>query len=140
MRLTTTGTIQIKYNDTNNDAITITSTESPYIEEDLVISNIYVSSTAGATITLLLKYIQFLISIIMTATSKEVEILEKRYNDLSIEMVNGQNEVEGLRTISKNLKKENTDFQKKNDVLDKGIEENQIILKQQKDDHDIYIQ
>lgn len=76
----------------------------------------------------------------MTATSKEVEILEKRYNDLSIEMVNGQNEVEGLRTISKNLKKENTDFQKKNDVLDKGIEENQIILKQQKDDHDIYIQ
>lgn len=57
MRLTTTGTIQIKYNDTNNDAITITSTESPYIEEDLVISNIYVSSTAGATITLLLKYI-----------------------------------------------------------------------------------
>lgn len=57
LRLTTTATIQIKYNDVNNDAITITSTESPYIEEDIAISNIFVSSTPGATITVLLKYI-----------------------------------------------------------------------------------
>ena len=57
LRLTTTGTIQIKYNSTSNDAITITSTESPYIEHDMSISNIYVSSTAGATISVLLKYI-----------------------------------------------------------------------------------
>lgn len=57
LRLTTTATITIKYNDTANDGITITSTESPYIEEDLNISNIYVSSTPGATIGVLLKYI-----------------------------------------------------------------------------------
>lgn len=57
LRLTTTATIQIKYNDTTNPAITITSTESPYIEEDMLINNIFVSSSAGATITVLLKYI-----------------------------------------------------------------------------------
>jgi len=57
LRLTTTATIQIKYNSTSNDAIQITSTESPYIEEDINISNIFVSSTPGATITVLLKYI-----------------------------------------------------------------------------------
>lgn len=57
LRLTTSGTISIKYNDVNNDAITVTATESPYIEEDIAISNIFVSSTPGATITVLLKYI-----------------------------------------------------------------------------------
>lgn len=57
VKLTTSAAITLKYNDSTNDIITITATESPYVESDIAISNLFIASAAGATVGILLKYI-----------------------------------------------------------------------------------
>lgn len=70
----------------------------------------------------------------MAKTEKEIEIMEKRYNDLSIEIVNGQTEVSWLREIWKNLVKENKDLSEQNISLKNEYDKNIKLLRKQEDD------
>ena len=51
----TDGTITVKFNSTSADAITVTSADSPFTMDKLVINKIYISSTTGANVKILLK-------------------------------------------------------------------------------------
>ena len=49
VEITTDQTISVKFNSTSNPAITITSTESPYVRDDLIIEDIFISNASGST-------------------------------------------------------------------------------------------
>lgn len=47
----TTSTISVKFNSSSNDAIVISASESPMFLEGLLVSNIFISNSSGATAT-----------------------------------------------------------------------------------------
>ena len=57
IRLVTDQTITIKLNLTTNPAITITSSESPFFIDDVVINNVFITNTTATNIKLLQLYI-----------------------------------------------------------------------------------
>lgn len=59
IRLVTDQTITVKFNSTSADGIVVTSSESPFVVEDLVIRNVFISNTSGNTANV--KITQFLI-------------------------------------------------------------------------------
>jgi hypothetical protein len=59
IRLVTDQTITVKFNSTTADGIVVTSSESPFIVDDLVIRNMFITNTSGSTANV--KLSQFLI-------------------------------------------------------------------------------
>lgn len=59
IRLVTDQTITVKFNSTSADGIVVTSSESPFVVEDLVIRNLFITNTSGNTANV--KITQFLI-------------------------------------------------------------------------------
>lgn len=52
LKLITDQTITLKYNATTNDGMTVTSSESPYIEADLAMTNLFVTNSSWNTCNL----------------------------------------------------------------------------------------
>ena len=48
VEITTDETISVKFNSTSMPAITITSSMSPYVREDLAVQNIFISNASGS--------------------------------------------------------------------------------------------
>jgi len=59
IRLVTNQTITVKFNSTGADGIVVTSSESPFVIDELVIRNMYISNTSGNLANV--KITQFLI-------------------------------------------------------------------------------
>jgi len=57
IRIITDQTITVKYNDTANPAITITSSESPYYEVALNVRNMFITTTTSTNLKIVLYYI-----------------------------------------------------------------------------------
>lgn len=57
LRIVTDQTITLRLNKTTNPAITITSSESPYIIEDVAVSNIFLSNSTAANLKIVQYYI-----------------------------------------------------------------------------------
>lgn len=59
IRLVTDQTITVKFNSTAADGIVVTSSESPFVIDDLAIKNVFVSNTSGSPANV--KITQFII-------------------------------------------------------------------------------
>ena len=48
----TNGTVTVKFNDTSNHSITVTSSDSPLTLDNLEVSNIFISNVSGTTVAI----------------------------------------------------------------------------------------